>query len=102
MKRYLEEEHKPDWKLRWQMALADGVWLYMQRELEQWRKVFPNKKMAALDNTLSGVSDMLAYNGDKLALKDKYGIKEKTILIFVHDLNPTTAARICWLRLCNG
>ena len=82
VKRYLEEEHKPDWKLRWQMALADGVWLYMQKELEQWRKVFPNKKMAALDNTLSGVSDMLAYNGDKLALKDKYGIKEKTILIF--------------------
>lgn len=82
VKRYLDEERKPDWKLRWQMALADGVWLYMQKELEQWRKVFPNKKMAALDNTLSGVSDMLAYNGDKLALKDKYGIKEKTILIF--------------------
>ena len=56
-------------ELRWQMALADGVWLYMQKEQEMWRKVFPKKKMAALDNTLSGVSDMLAYNGDKLALE---------------------------------
>lgn len=82
VKRYLKEEHRPDWKLRWQMALADGVWLYMQKELEQWRKVFPKKKMVALDNTLSGVHDMLAYRGDKSALKEKYGIKEKTVLIF--------------------
>lgn len=82
VKRYLKEEHRPDWKLRLQMALADGVWLYMRKELRQWKGIFPNKRMVSLDNTLSGVEEMLAFHGDKAALRDKYGIKERTIFIF--------------------
>ena len=31
VRRYLKEEKKPDWKLKWMMALADGVWLYMEK-----------------------------------------------------------------------
>lgn len=40
VKRYLAEERKPDWKLKAQMALADGVWLYMEKELKQWKGIF--------------------------------------------------------------
>lgn len=82
VKRYLKEERKPDWKLRWQMALADGVWLYMEKEYEQWRRIFPTKNMVALNNTLTGVDQMVEYSGDKAALKSKYGIDEETVFIF--------------------
>lgn len=84
VKRYLTEEKKPDWKLRAQIALADGVWLYMQKELEQWKRIFPDKKMVALNNTLTGVSEMCNYMPEmsKDELKKKYRITQEVILIF--------------------
>lgn len=84
VKRYLQEENKPDWKLKWQIALADGVWLYMQKELKQWKKIFPDKRMVALNNTLTGVKNMTEYapTASIDELKEKYGIKEEIILIF--------------------
>lgn len=84
MKRYLQEEKKQDWKLRLQIALSDGVWLYMEKEREMWQKVFPRKKIVALNNTLTGIEEMLSYESplSKEALKVKYQIKERIILIF--------------------
>ena len=37
VKRYLKESKKPDWKLKWMMALADGVWIYEEPEAKQWQ-----------------------------------------------------------------
>ena len=84
VKRYLQEEKKPDWKLQLQIALSDGVWLYMEKEREMWQKVFPRKKIVALNNTLTGIEEMLSYESplSKEALKVKYQIKERIILIF--------------------
>lgn len=84
VKRYLKESRKPDWKLKWMMAMADGVWLYTETERRMWEKVFPNKNMVALGNSLSNVSEMLNYTPSlsKEELKSKYGIKQKRILIF--------------------
>ncbi len=84
VKRYLQEEKKPDWKLKWQIALADGVWIYTEKEANQWRKVFPNKPIVALNNTLSGASDMTEFHPveSKEELKHKYKIKQEIILIF--------------------
>ena len=84
VKRYLREEQHPDWKLKFQIALCDGVWLYMEKEKDIWKKVFPNKDIVALNNTLSGVDEMVAFRNvlSKLELKTKYNIKENTILIF--------------------
>lgn len=84
VKRYLKEEKKPDWKIKWMMALADGVWIYMEKEAEQWHKIFPHKPIVALNNTLSGVKEMTEYKPrlSKEILKNKYGIKQQTILIF--------------------
>lgn len=84
VKRYLQEEKKPDWKLRLQIALSDGVWLYMEKEREMWQKIFPNKKIVALNNTLTGIEEMLSYESplSKEELKAKYQIKERIILIF--------------------
>lgn len=84
VKRYLKEEKKPDWKLKAQIALADGVWLYMQKELEQWKQIFPQKQMVALNNTLTGVSEMCNYVPElsKEELKKKYGITQEVVLIF--------------------
>jgi glycosyltransferase, group 1 family len=84
VKRYLQEEKKPDWKLKWQMALADGVWIYMEKEAEQWSKIFPKKPIVALNNTLSGAGKMTGYKPQlsRDDLKRKYGIGQKTVLIF--------------------
>lgn len=84
VKRYLTEELKPDWKLKWMIALADGVWLYTEKELAIWRRLFPDKKMISLNNTLTGVKEITTYisKKTKAELKEDYGIKEDVILIF--------------------
>lgn len=88
VKRYLKEEQKPDWRLRWMMTMADGVWLYTEKELEMWRKVLPRKKMAALCNTVSGVEEMVEYRGSKGEMRKKYGIREERILLFCARFVP--------------
>lgn len=84
VRRYIKEEKKPDWKLRWMISLADGIWLYMDKEKEQWQKIFPNKPIVALHNTLSGVDEMVKYQPTVSVevLKEKYGIKQDVIFIF--------------------
>lgn len=84
VKRYLKEEKKPDWKLRLMISLADGIMFYTEKEYQIWRKIFPQKKMVALNNTLSGAKEMAEFVSEntKEKLKEKYGIKEKVILIF--------------------
>lgn len=84
VKRYLTEEKKPDWKLKLQIALSDGVWIYMDKEKEMWKKIFPNKRIVSLNNTLTGVGEMLAYtpNLTKDELKKKYNITQETVFIF--------------------
>lgn len=84
VRRYLKEEKTPDWKLKWMISLADGVWFYMDKEKEQWQKLFPKKPMVALHNTLTGVDDMVKYIPKMSVeeLKEKYGIKQKVVFIF--------------------
>ncbi len=84
VRRYLAEEKKPDWKLKWMISLADGIWFYMDKEKEQWQKYFPNKPAVALRNTLTGVDEMLTYKPEQNieVLKKKYGITQKVVLIF--------------------
>ena len=88
VKRYLKESKKPDWKLKWQIALADGVWIYEEPEARQWKTIFPSKPIVALNNTLTGVEEILRYNNDngnvnrKDGLKRKWGITEEVVLIF--------------------
>lgn len=84
IKRYLKEEKHPDWKLKLQIALSDGVWIYMEKEKTMWQKIFPTKKIIALNNTLTGLDEMVQYTSilSKEELKSKYKIKEEIILIF--------------------
>lgn len=84
VKRYLREEQKPDWKLKMMIALSDGVMFYTEKEADIWRKIFPDKKMVALNNTLTGTKEMTEYvsRKPKTELKKEYGIKESVILIF--------------------
>lgn len=84
VRRYLQEEKKPDWKLKWMIDLADGVWFYMDKEKEQWQRLFPKKPMVALHNTLTGVDEMVEYmpNTSVEVLKEKYSIKQEVIFIF--------------------
>lgn len=91
VRRYLQEEKKPDWKLKWMIALADGIWFYMDKEKDQWQKLFPRKPMIALRNTLSGVNAMTQYVPEQSVsqLKQKYGIKEDIVLVFCARFTAT-------------
>lgn len=84
VKRYLKEEQKVDWKLKRMIALADGVWLYMPKEEQQWKEIFPQKTIVALNNTVTGMKEIVSYIPamTKIELKEKYAIKEERILIF--------------------
>lgn len=88
VKRYLKESKKPDWKLKWQIALSDGVWIYEEPEAKQWQAIFPHKPIVALNNTLTGADEMVRTaelyrkDNDKERLKKKWGIKQEVVFIF--------------------
>lgn len=84
VKRYLKEKQKPDWKLKWMIKLADGAWIYMDKECEQWKRIFPDKPIVALGNSLTGVEDMVKYQPSASIddLRSKYGISQHRIFIF--------------------
>ena len=84
VKRYIREEKHPDWKLKWMIALADGIWVYMPKEERQWKAIFPKKKIVALNNTITGMGDILKYHPDCdiCFLKNKYNIREERVLMF--------------------
>ena len=84
VKRYMKEEKKPNVLMKWMLAMADGAWVYMEKETEQWKRMFPKKSIVALNNTLSGVDEMLEFKPyvSKDDLRKEYGIKEEVVLIF--------------------
>ncbi len=85
VKRYLREAQKPDWKLRCMMRLANGAWIYMPREAEQWQGVFPRMPIVALKNTVSGVEAMADYRPaeSRGELRRRYGIApDARVLLF--------------------
>lgn len=85
VKRYLKESEKPDWKLKWQIALADGVWVYEEPEAGQWQQIFPRKPVAALNNTLTGAEEMCAWSvsyEEKKKIKSKLCISQDIVFIF--------------------
>lgn len=89
VKRYLMEEKKPNFLLKLMLFLSDGAWVYMPKEAKEWQKIFPNKDIVALNNTLSGVKDIVGYKPlhNKDELRKKYKIKEKRILLFCARFN---------------
>ncbi|MFI3297659.1 MAG: glycosyltransferase [Rikenellaceae bacterium] len=83
VKRYIKEEVTPDWKLKLMLFLADGAWVYTDKEASIWRKHFHSKKIVALNNTVSSVESILNVEVlSKEKLKCKYNITQSTILIF--------------------
>ena len=85
VKRYMKESQKPDWRLKWMIALSDGTWLYQEPEARQWQEIFPNKTIVALHNTLTGVDEMCQDTFDdegEKTLKRKLGIHQEMVLIF--------------------
>lgn len=84
IKRYLQEENHPDWKLKLMMKLSDGAWIYTEKEAIMWKTMFPYKPIVALNNTISQVETLTKQRStvNKEALKFRYGIQEERILIF--------------------
>lgn len=65
------------------ISLSDGVWFYTERELQLWRRQFPNKHMVALGNTISNINDILIKPSlPKDELRLKHSIRQRVVLIF--------------------
>lgn len=85
VKRYLQEQKRPSLLFRFMIGLSNGVWLYTEEEQKQWKKIFPHKSIVALNNTISGVEEVLAtdYSADeRKALKEKHGICQEICFIY--------------------
>lgn len=85
VKRYLKETKKPDRKLKWQIALADGVWIYEEPEAKQWQHIFPNKPIIALNNTLTGAEEMCEWSvscDERKRIRSQWAITQDIIFIF--------------------
>ena len=84
IKRYIKEEKKPHPLLKWMMMMADAAWIYMPKETNLWKTIFPQKPIVALGNTIAGVKDIINYQSSQSEeeLKIKYGIKEQRLLIY--------------------
>ena len=75
--KYIEFEKKMPLSRKFMYRLADGAWFYTKKEQQLWQEIMPDLKSVALDNTISGVSDILKYQlpNDKQSLKDKHEIR---------------------------
>ncbi|MDR7210671.1 glycosyltransferase [Flavobacterium piscis] len=84
VKRYLKEEKKPSLLLKFMIYFSDGAWFYTDKELMQWKKIFPKKKMISLNNTISDIKSILERNTshNKIELKAKHNISQQRCLIF--------------------
>lgn len=89
VKRYIKEESRPNFFLKAMIALSDTTWLYTQREVSIWKTVLPNKEIISINNTLSGINDIINFNSNevKLDVKSRYKIKEEFVLIFCARFN---------------
>lgn len=84
VKRYLKEEIRPSFLLKFMIYLSDGIWFYTDNELAQWKKIFPKKKMTSLNNTISDIKFILEHTSPltKKELKVKHKIYQEKCLIF--------------------
>lgn len=83
VKRYMQEELRLDWRLKWMVSLSDGIWFYTEKELLLWRRQFPSKHMVALGNTISNVEDIMSkLPSPKSELRLKHSIRQNVVLIF--------------------
>lgn len=89
VKRYMKEEVKPSLLLKMMIYLSDGVWLYTEKEKAQWEKIFPNKSIVSLNNTISGINNVINYSSlkSKNELKSIYNIKQEICFIFCARFN---------------
>lgn len=84
VKRYVKEEINPDPLLKLMIQMADVIWLYTDKEVELWKKHFPDKNIVSLNNTISDVDEVLSLDrsADKESLKRKYNICQPLVYIF--------------------
>ncbi|MDE1191346.1 MAG: glycosyltransferase [Arachidicoccus sp.] len=82
VKRYLSEEKKRDFKLKWMIAFSDGDWIYTEKEAALWKQCFPKKQIVSLNNTLKCSYETKLSASAIKELKKKYGIVQNKILIF--------------------
>jgi hypothetical protein len=90
VKRYVKESKKPSLLIKIMIKLADILWLYTERQKEQWARIYPNKDIVALDNTISGIENIIKINKseeDIRSIKQKEEVIQDIVLIFCARFN---------------
>lgn len=90
VKRYVQEEQQPSRLLKWMIQLADATWFYTASEMALWRQVIPAMNAVSLNNTISEVEQIIQQPlPDKTALREKYGVHARRVLIYCARFNET-------------
>ena len=91
IKGFLKYEKKPFFMVKWMLALADGAWFYTENEYNLYKKYLPKLNAASLNNTISGVDEILGLPKlnalQKAKLKVKHKITQPVVLIFCARFN---------------
>ena len=88
VKQYLSQEKKLPFVLKQMVRMCDEVWFYTAKEKNIWLAQLPSIKAFALNNTITGVEEILKIKSlSKTELKQKFGITQQIILIFCARFN---------------
>jgi len=91
IKGFLKYEKKPFVMVKWMASLADGVWFYTENEHLLFKKELPKLTAVSLNNTVSGLNeilDVIKPNKDqKDTLKKIYNISQPFVLIYCARFN---------------
>lgn len=86
IRRFLKDEKETFLLLKYFLSLADAAWFYTENELNMWKKRLPKLIAVSLNNTISGIDNILSIpvidKTEKQALKEKYNIIEEIVFIF--------------------
>lgn len=90
VRRYEKEERKPSFLLKLMAYFADGLWVYMEKEEAQWRKIFPKKEIVGLNNTISDADSLvnISFTDNQITeMKLKYNITNEIVFIYCARFN---------------
>lgn len=93
IKRYEKEKLRQPWPRKLLYKMADYAWFYTENELKIWQKEIPKLEGCHLNNTISGIDQIidnpLPDDNQKKLLKQKHNITTKiNLIICARFTNP--------------
>jgi len=105
IRRYEREQHNQLWLRKLFYKLAKNAWFYTPKELEIWKNELPDLNSISLNNTISGIDEIIDNSlpsaSLKESLKNKYNIDSEINLIICTRFSKAERKTELLLNLLN-